>query len=162
MSIAPPEKFVLVPAGACLYHCSSRTRPHAIAARNRTHAWVYVCPRGTVSTVAFFGGARRPSPVVTRRYLQSRLGGRERIRPRDIRAATRHGPELGLEAERWTQRDGRRDSMYLLYWRRYPRKMRRGYSYLYACFKHGAGEVRFYPGLGSRNVPACPYCAARS
>jgi len=161
-SPAGPEKFVLAPFGSCLYHCSGRTRPHVIANARGPIGWVYTCPGGTVSTVAFLGGTRRPSPARVRRYLQSRTERSEHVRPRDLRAATRHGPELGPAAERWVAGPGGRQPIHLLYWRRYPRKMGRSYSYLYACFRHGAGEVRFYPAPGSRKVRQCTFCLAKT
>ena len=68
--------------------------------------WVYTCPGGTVSTVMFLGGGRRPSPGVVRRYLQARTERAERVHFRDLRAATRHGPELGPAAERWATGPG--------------------------------------------------------
>ena len=155
------EQFVLASSGRCLSHCSGRTRPHALANSRGTVGWVYACPGGTVSTVAFFGGARRPSPVRVRRFLQSRMGGSERVFPRDLRAATRHGPELGLAAERWAARPGVSGPIRLLYWRRYPRKTGRRYSYLYACFRHGARDVRFFPATSSRGADQCPFCRAK-
>ncbi|MCI4352125.1 MAG: hypothetical protein L3K14_01875 [Thermoplasmata archaeon] len=111
-----------------------------------------------MSTVIFLGGHRRPSPAVVRRYLQSRTEGSERVQLRDLRAATRHGPELGPEAEPMVGGPGAGGPIRLLYWRRYPRKIGRGHSFLYACFRHGAGEVRFYPALKSPRAPDCPFC----
>lgn len=156
-----PEKFVLSASGSCLYHCAGRTHPHAISNGKGPIAWVYACPEGTVSTVAFLGGAHRPSPVRVRRFLQSRIGNSERVLPRDLRAATRHGPELGLAAERWSARPGASAPIRLLYWRRYPRKKGRRYSYLYACFRHGPRDVRFFPATGSRGARQCPFCRAK-
>jgi len=157
-----PEKFLPVSSGSCLYHCSSPTRPHVIEGTQGPIGWVYTCPGGTVSTVEFFGGVRRPSPTVARRYLQTRTERSERVRLRDLRAATRHGPELGRAAERWVAGPGTGAPLHVLYWRRYPRKIGRRYSYLYACFHHGPGEVRFYPALSSRTLPLCPFCPDES
>jgi hypothetical protein len=158
-SRAGPEKFALSTSGSCLYHCTRRTRPHPIASAYGPIGWVYTCPAGTVSTVAFLGGNRRPSPARVQRYLQLRIERSEHVRLRDLRAATRHGPELGSAAERWATRPGAGRPIRLLYWRRYPRKTGRRYSYLLACFHHGAGEVRFFPardGMGP-----CPFCRAK-
>jgi hypothetical protein len=160
-SVVGPEKFVLAQSGTCLYHCKGETRPHPIAGSHGPIAWVYTCPGGTVSTVAFVGGSRRPSPSRVQRYLQSRLARPERIRPRDLRAATRHGPEMGRAAQRWIGGPGAGQPIRLLYWRRYPKKMGRRYSYLYACFRHGPGEVRFYPGQGSLHAGQCPFCVGK-
>jgi len=158
-SIPGAGKFVLASSGTCLYHCSSRTRPHSIATASGPIGWVYTCPGGAVSTVAFLGGPRRPSPARTQRYLQSRMDA-ERVKPRDLRAATRQGPELGKAAERWVAGPGAGAPIHLLYWRRYPRKVGRRYSFLYACFQHGAGEVRFYAAPKSARPPECPFCRA--
>jgi hypothetical protein len=164
MSPSPsgPERFFLAPSGNCLYHCSGRARPHAIATSRGPIGWVYTCPGGTVSTVAFVGGARRPSAARVRRYLQSRTEPSERVQSRDLRAATRHGPELGPAAERWAKGPGAGAPIRLLYWRRYPRKIGRRYSFLYACFRHGAGEVRFFPAVSTRRAPPCPFCRAKA
>ncbi len=161
-SRAGPEPFVLAASGTCLYHCSGPTLPHPLGKAQRPKAWVYTCPGGTVSTVAFSGGLRRPSPARVRRFLQSRTERSERVRPQDLRAATRRGPELGRAAERWIAASGTGAAIHLLYWRRYPRKAGRRYSYLYACFRHGAHEVRFYPAATARKVPECPFCRAAS
>ncbi|MCI4347132.1 MAG: hypothetical protein L3J97_00745 [Thermoplasmata archaeon] len=155
-----PKGFIPAPSGSCLYHCRSKTRPRALTNARGTVAWVYTCPGGTVSTVTFWGGARRPSPTVVQRYLQSRTERSERVHLRDLRAATRHGPELGPAAERWMAAPGAEAPIRLLYWRRYPRKVGRKYSYLYACFRHGAGDVRFYPAPSSRPARECPFCRA--
>jgi hypothetical protein len=152
-----PERFVLTRSGVCLYHCAGRTRPRPISNGRGTLGWVYVCPGGTVSTVAFLGIGRRPSPARIRRYLQSRTKPPERVQLDDLRSATRHGPELGRAAERWAARPGAPGPLHLLYWRRYPRKRGRRYSYLYACFRHGAGEVRFYVAPSSPEAPPCPF-----
>lgn len=156
-----PETFVLATAGTCLYHCASKTRPHALANARRPVGWVYACPAGTVSTVVFLGGQRRPAPAVVRRYLQSRTRRPERVRLRDLRAATRHGPELGRRAERWIAGPGAGVPVRLLYWRRYPRKVGRRYSYLWACFRHGAGEARFFAAPSSPRGPDCPFCGVK-
>lgn len=158
---AGAEKFVLVSSGNCLHHCKGRTRPRVLANSRGPIGWVYTCPGGTVSTVAFLGGAHRPSPVRIRRYLQARLDRSERVQPRDLRSATRHGPELGAAAERWITGPGNGAPIHLLYWRRYPRKVGRRYSFLYACFAHGRGEVRFYPGSTPRGASRCPFCQAQ-
>jgi hypothetical protein len=155
------DAFVVAPWGKCLYHCTGRTRPRAIRNSRGPIGWVYTCPGGTVSTVAFLGGDRRPSPARTRRYLQLRTMRPERVRSTDLRAATRHGPELGRSAEQWIKNRDAGAPIHVLYWRRYPRKTGRRYSYLYACFQHGPGEVRFYPSAGARGTPACPFCAAK-
>jgi hypothetical protein len=160
MSPSPtgPERFALSSTGRCLYHCPRPTRPHALTHGRKTIGWVYSCPGGTVSTVAFFSGGRRPSPTHIQRYLQSRTERGERVQPRDLRAATRRGPELGKTAERWIARSANGAPIRLLYWRRYPRKVGRGYSFLYACYEHGAGEVRFYTASKSSRRPECPFC----
>lgn len=144
------------PSGRCLYHCTEPTRPKPVSAGLGQPGWVYVCPAGTVSTAVFMGSAEPPSPAAIRKYLQARLARPERVKPRDLRAATRHGPELGPAAERALQLGPGVHALPLLYWRRYPRKVGRRYSYLYACFRHGRREVRFYPAgsAGSR----CPWC----
>ena len=152
-----PGQFVLASSGTCLYHCAGRSRPHLLAGARGPIGWVYACPGGTVSTVMFLGGVRRPSPARVRAYLQSRTQLPERVRIDDLRSATRYGPELGRAAERWSARAGAAAPIHLLYWRRYPRKVGRRYSYLYACFRHGPGEVRFYPGTGARTAPPCPF-----
>jgi hypothetical protein len=159
-SAARPAEYVLADSGACLYHCTGHTHPHPIDSARGPIGWVYTCPGGTVSTVAFLGESRRPSPARTRRYLQARMEPTERVRPEDLRAATRHGPELGRVAERWAART-QAPPIHLLYWRRYPRKTGRRYSYLYACFRHGAGEVRFYPASTSRQASRCPFCSTK-
>jgi hypothetical protein len=160
-SEAGAEKFVLASSGTCLYHCTGRTRPYALASARGPIGWAYTCPGGTVSTVAFLGGARRPSPARIRRYLQARTERTERVKARDLRSATRHGPELGAAAERWVAGPGKQAPIHLLYWRRYPRKVGRRYSFLYACFAHGPGEVRFYTASTSRRASQCPFCRAK-
>lgn len=158
-STTGPAAFVLASSGSCLYHCDRPTRPHEFRTPGGTLGWVYTCPGGTVSTVVFLGSNGAPAPARIRRYLQARLRGPERVKPRDLRAATRHGAELGSVAERWVGGPGAGTPIHLLYWRRYPRKAGRRYEYLYACWEHGTGEVRFYPAPGSRIRPACPFCA---
>ncbi len=160
MRTSRPAASLYVPAasGRCLYHCTARTRPHLLSTPRRRIGWVYACPAGTVSTAVLLGNARRPSPAAARRFLQSRLFRPERVSLRDLRAATRHGPELGLPTERALE--DRPSAIRLLYWRRYPRKAGRRYSYLYACFRHGAGDVRFYAATSDRIH--CPWCTARN
>ena len=157
-STSAPERFVRASEGRCLSHCDSSARPRTIGPPGQPSGWVYACPQGAVSTVVWFGGDRRPDPALIQRYLELRTDVPRRVRPRDFRAATRNGPELGREAERWIKASGYRGPFRLLYWRLYGWKEDSRRHALFACFRHGAGEVRFFGAENRRRRPTCPFC----
>lgn len=137
--------------GTCYRHCTNATRVTEIASALPGLWQVMACPSGVVSVVSYTElGQNDPSSRV-----QAALRGwafpPSLVHRRDLRLATRHGPELGSRAERWlaTAPPGRK--VRVVYWRVYPSKGTDGAERrLGVCFGQHRSPVFF---LGS---PASP------
>jgi len=79
----------------------------------------YVCPDGVVSQVVYF--STKPDREYFIRTLAAQVG-QEHLNSRDIRVASRHGWELGGEAEKALRSKlGKAGVIHETYWTRYPR-----------------------------------------
>lgn len=144
--------------GHCYRHCSRPLRAHRILLARPGVGWVFACPSGVVSVTRYAEwGDRAPTERVARE-LRRRCVPPGVVRRRDLRSATRHGPELGRAAER---RLASRPDLRVraVYWRVYPFARRSVEHRLFACFRHGAGEVVFYPAPSDSTGRDCPRCA---
>jgi hypothetical protein len=145
----------------CYRHCPEHARPRAINfAGSRSAGWVYACPSGVVSLVAAIEGPPFPPLRKWRDAFAARARPRTLVRLRDLRPATRHGPELGRACER--KMAGSDASARAVYWRVYPFRRSGREHRVFACFRHGPGEARFFASpLGGADPPLCPDCGGR-
>jgi hypothetical protein len=91
------RKHLIVEGLPCSRHCSKPTRFHSFFEETDRIVGAYVCPDNFVSRIVYFSTA--PDRGWFENFLREELEGGSRIRPNDVRVATRHGFELGREAE---------------------------------------------------------------
>ena len=120
-------------------------------------AGAYTCPDGYVSRVVYF--ADRPDPAWFEHFLRAQVG--DRLNPMDIRYATRHGWELGREAEEKIKKL-KHQEVRQFYWTFYPRGDEKSGSTrgTFLCSKQagGCGRRLFVKELSESNKLLCPAC----
>jgi hypothetical protein len=143
----------------CYRHCSRPVHGRALATSLPGFWQVYACPGGAVSVASYAHWSDAdPTPQV-RAYLARHTLPRSLVKSRDLRVATRHGPELGRAAERLLKRARPLRSVRVVYWRVYPFEGRRGVAQrLFACFRHGRARPVFFPFHATADRPLCPVC----
>jgi hypothetical protein len=91
------RKFLVVEGLPCGRHCSEPTRFLPLVEDGDRLVGAYLCPSNFVSRVVYF--SVNPDGKWFEKFLRDDRGGGDRIRSKDVRKATRHGLELGREAE---------------------------------------------------------------
>jgi hypothetical protein len=120
----------------------------------------YVCPSGFVSQVVYFS----PNPGLEWfRDMLSKQVGTENVSVRDIRVASRHGWELGTDAQEILESNlGRGRSIKEIYWTRYPQTEDQKKRAVSLCLGNNsrAGCMRLF--IHDRDVEEalCPACRA--
>ena len=144
----------------CYRHCDRPVRARALAVGLPGVFQAYACPGGAVSVVSYFElSDRDPTPELTR-ILRRLVRPARLVRARDLRTATRRGPELGRRAERLLARTDPAVRVRGAYWRLYPFKDRRGVERrLFSCFRHRDPPVVFFVAPANSECPPCPECA---
>jgi hypothetical protein len=163
-SVPPAIRSALQPAAPhCYRHCNRLVRPVSLASSLPGHWQVYSCPGGAVSVVSYVHSSRAdPTPRV-RAYLLRHTLPRSLVTRRDLRVATRHGPELGPSSERWLTRAGPSRVVRVVYWRVYPFTGRDGLERrLFVCFRHGKARPVFFPFRATDRHAFCPVCGQRT
>ena len=158
--LPPAVRRALTPATPrCYRHCTAPVRARRIRSTLPGTVTVYACPGGAVSVTTYAEWSLRdPSPAF-RRSLGGRTLPRSLVRAVDLRGATRHGPELGLSAERALRRAASLRSVRVVYWRVYPSKDPDGTERrLFVCYRHGRAGPVFFRAPTDAVRPRCPRC----
>ncbi len=144
----------------CYRHCDRPLRARALTARTPGLLLVYACPGGAVSVVTYSEWRNRdPTPTLLA-YARTHTLPPRLVRRWDLRTATRHGPELGRGAEAYMGKARPPRPLRAVYWRVYPTRTKDGsVRRLFACARHGRGNVRFFLAPGDAQSPRCPACA---
>src|SRR5271157_4815369 len=90
------KQFLVTEGVKCARHCERPTRFVPLLEENDKFVGAYVCPDEYVSRVVYFSKDLDMNWFET--FLRDQAG--DRLRSRDLRRATRHGWELGPEAEK--------------------------------------------------------------
>ena len=93
------QKYLILP-GQCYRHCSSPTSFMQLLKEEERIAGAYVCPSGSVSRIVYFD---TNSDVTSLKNLLSLHLVDIPIRDEEIRVATRHGWELGIDPVKMTE-----------------------------------------------------------
>ena len=146
----------------CYRHCTRPLRGRTVRSSGPGWLCVYACPGGAVSVVTYTEWAEKdPTPTLAR-FARAHTSPATLVRRWDLRLGRRHGPELGPSAERYLGRAPPTRPLWTVYWRVYPFKKKDGRPFrLFACFRHGAGSVRFFVAPADSESPTCPRCPAR-
>jgi hypothetical protein len=159
-ALSPVLRRALRPTSArCYRHCGRPVRGRTIRAPGPGWLCVYACPGGAVSVTTYTERTLRDPTPTLQRFARSRTSPPSLVRRWDLRLATRHGPELGRNAERLLARAHPSRPVRTVYWRRYPYRSADARAWrLFACFRHGAGTVRFFVAPAEAESPRCPKC----
>ena len=153
------QKYVLVPETKCYRHCEETAKFVTIQETESSFVGGYVCPGNYVSRVMYF--ADRPDPEWFESFLRDQIG-KDRLRSRDVRMATRHGWELGLDAEAEIMKAAPgTGSVKQFYWVFYPQndEEKKYGTFLCPTSAGGCGSL-FTKSLTDESV-LCPACSAK-
>jgi hypothetical protein len=150
------EKFLAVNDAKCSRHCDKKARFVPIRQSDTNLVGTYICPQNYVSRVVYF--ADNPDPKWFQEFLVGQFGKAE-VRSRDIRKATRHGWELGGEAEKEISNVSKTRSICQYYWTSYPQTDREKENGIFVCAKEDGGCGKFYSKLKSDESKLCPSCS---
>jgi hypothetical protein len=162
-SVPPTLRRALAPTSPhCYRHCDRPIRGRTVPVRSPGWLSVYACPGGAVSVVTYTEWiGTDPTPTVLR-FARAHTTPGTLVRRWDLRLARRHGPELGPTAERLLARRRPTRALTTVYWRVYPFRAKDGSRRrLFACFRHGVGNVRFFVAPADAESPSCPRDRAR-
>jgi len=148
------------PGGKCYRHCEKPIGTRSISSRLPGSWQVRACPSGVVSVTSYAEWTRRdPTPTV-RAALRRWTFPASLVRSRDLRIATRRGPELGRAAERELAAAKPRRGVRIVYWRLYPFRARDGTERrLFVCFRRVHASPVFFAASPTGKTWRCPVCA---
>lgn len=147
----------------CYRHCE-RAAPGRPLPSSLPGRWtVYACPSGIVSVTTYVEWTNRDPTASALSFLRRRTVPSSLVRLRDLRPATRHGPELGRAAERAIAARRPKRAVRVVYWRVYPFTSADGSRRrLFVCRKKLHARPVFYAGSAEPRTSECPICAGRA
>jgi hypothetical protein len=149
------DKYLIAKDAKCYRHCQGPTTFVPLVSSESSLTGAYVCPQSYVSRVVYF--ADEPSASWLERFLTDQLGS-VRVRSKDIRKATRHGWELGEDAEEKIRGVSGNGKLVQHYWTFYARSEEEKQTGTYLCSKENGGCGRLYLKSNSDNSKLCPNC----
>jgi len=150
------------PGGSCYRHCDRPIRTRRVTSRLPGTWRVRACPSGVVSVTVYTEWTRRDPTESVRAELRRWTKPPSLVRSRDLRLATRHGPELGRPAERFLAASRPTRGIRVVYWRVYPFRGRDGQERrLFVCLRRAHRSPVFF--AASPTAPkGCPVCSHRA
>ena len=151
------RKHLLTEGVPCGRHCNDPVRFVPIYEDGKGLVGVYVCPWNYVSRAVYFSNS--PDAKWFQSFLAGQAGG-ERIRAMDLRLATRHGWELGGDAEAEIQ-DLAPLGIKQYYWTFYPKSDEDKKKGTFLCAKENRGCSRIFTKSIEEESKLCPACRSR-
>jgi hypothetical protein len=127
------RKYLIAVGIPCSRHCTKVVNFVVLNDEPDRLVGAYACPDNYVSRIVYFSS--KPDGAWFETYLRDELGGGDRIKSVDIRRATRHGWEIGREAERELASYPGGVTEY--YWTFYPRSDEEKNNGTFLCEKCG-------------------------
>ena len=149
------NKYLVVEGLSCGRHCQQPTKFHVLHS-GRDLVGAYVDPENYVSRAVYFSA--KPNPTWFENFLKEQAG-ESRVRKKDIRYATRHGWELGGNAEKEISQispDGIRE----YYWTFYAQNDADKREGTFLCAKENGGCGRLFTQKLDGAKKLCPSCSA--
>ncbi len=143
------KSYLVVRDAKCYRHCQDRASFVLLKSDNSAVTGAYLCPGNYVSRVAYF--SIDPDREWFERFLKDQAG--ELIRSRDIRSATRHGWELGGNAETEIKKISD-NGIKQVYWTFYPATDEEKTRGAFRCENCGRLFVKGFSD-GSKHCAAC-------
>lgn len=164
---APPppvvDEALAVPEARCYRHCDRPIRWYRVKGSLAGRWVVGACPDGVVSVTRYVEWSTRDPARLVRATLRRMTRPPSLVTARDLRGATRHGPELGRTAERWLERAGSSRQIRVVYWRVYPSRAADGSERrLFVCLRRRHPVPRFFRADPALPGNRCPDCARRA
>jgi hypothetical protein len=148
----------LVLDGVKCSHCEKRAKFVPIYQKDSSLVGAYVCPEAHVSRVVYF--ADNPDSLWFENYLRDQLG--DRLRGKDIRMASRHGWELGGNAEKEIASLSKSGKIVQYYWTFYALNDQEKLLGTFLCREENGGCGRLYTKLKTDGSTLCPECSKRT
>lgn len=146
----------------CYRHCDQPLRNRRLRSRLPGIWRVRVCPSGVVSVTDYVEWTRRDPTRDVGIQLRRWTVPPTLVRSRDLRLATRHGPELGRAAERLLASARPTRGVRVVYWRVYPFRAKNGTERrLVVCLRRTHPSPVFFAAAPSSDSWGCPVCTRR-
>jgi len=144
--------------GKCFRHCDKPTSMKVIFQDSARVLGAYACPDGFVSQVVYF--SQKPDLNWFNSTVSSQVGT-ENFTINDVRIATRHGWELGGNAqESLTEKLGPNATITEVYWTRYARTDAQKQVAISLCTGDGSrpGCLKLFAHESGKTEKFCPTC----
>lgn len=148
------NEYLLAKGARCYRHCQAVTKFEPLSQYGSSLVGAYVCPQSFVSRVVYF--ASNPDPKWFERFLTDQLG--PRVKSKDIRKATRHGWELGSNAEEKITKVSDNGKIIQYYWTFYPSSNEEKENGTYLCSKEVGGCGKLYVKPNTDDSKLCQKC----
>ncbi|HKW05532.1 MAG TPA: hypothetical protein VJN71_09565 [Nitrososphaerales archaeon] len=148
-------RYLIAEGVACGRHCKEPVRFVTLFEDIDSLVGAYVCPEEYVSRAVYF--ASNPNPEWFFDFLVQQATAK-RVRERDIRVATRHGWELGRDAEVEMQNVSPR-GIKEYYWTFYAKNDSDKSSGTFLCPKEKGGCGRIFTQSLKAKSMLCPACS---
>jgi hypothetical protein len=148
--------------GKCFRHCEKPTTMKVVSQNSDRLVGAYVCPDVFVSQVVYF--STQPDSEWFERMLRAQVGP-ENINHRDIRIASRHGWELGGDAQAALRSKlGEGGVIHEVYWTRYPKTEEQKQQAVSLCVGDAskAGCMKLFMHNRNSVERLCPSCKAKN
>jgi hypothetical protein len=147
------DHYLVVSDAKCYRHCQEPVKFVPIFIGDASVAGAYICPSYCISRVVYF--ANHPDRQWFETFLSSQVGSM--LRSRDIRVATRHGWELGSNAEVDVLGISDTGDLKQYYWTFYPKTDAEKIMGAFICSNCGNLFTKNF----SDESTLCPKCAAK-
>jgi hypothetical protein len=147
--------------GKCYRHCDKPTAMTVVSQNSTGLVGAYLCPEGVVSQVVYF--STQPDREWFENSLREQVG-QENVNHRDLRVASRHGWELGGDAQEiLDSRLGEGAGVTEIYWTRYPKTEEQKQQAVSLCVGDGsnAGCMKLFMHDRNSVERLCPSCRAK-
>lgn len=144
--------------GKCYRHCNKPTSMKVISRDSTRVLGAYACPDGFVSQVVYF--SQKPDLHWFNSTISKQVGD-ENFKVNDVRVATRHGWELGGDAEESLKSKlGPNPSLTEVYWTRYARTDAEKQVAISLCLGDGPrpGCLKLFAHESGKVEKLCPAC----
>jgi len=147
--------------GKCFRHCDKPTSLHVLSQEPSGLIGAYVCPDGFVSQVVYF--SQSPDMKWFENRITSQVG-EENFATNDVRIGSRHGWELGGDAQQRLETElGKNKHVTEVYWTRYARSDAQKRVAISLCLGEGArkGCLSLFAHDLERLERLCPNCRVK-
>jgi hypothetical protein len=149
------RKYLIANGIPCGRHCNDPVKFVSLYDGERGLIGAYVCPQRYVSKVVYFSD--NPDGQWFERYISDQAGA-QRVRRKDIRFATRHGWELGRDAEKEIQNMGLH-GIKQYYWTFYPKSDEDSKFGTFLCPRESGGCGKLFTKSMDEEDTLCLDCS---